>query len=132
MRAAGLCQAIVLALRNHAKNVHGQVLKMLSTFLTSLIPKSTMAEFAAHPTIADLVAGGVVEYAVENAVERMDVAECDRCHAVANLLFHFSNNPGGLERMSTRGTVDRLMMAIGKWLLGVRAHFVVAILGSRD
>lgn len=130
MRAAGLAHAIVSALRNHAaKNIQGQVLNMLGTFLAALAQKSKMADFAAESTTAELVAGGVAECAVDNAVEHMDVAEWDQHHIAINMLTLFSYHPGGLERLAAPGTVDRLMMAINKWLLQVCV--VVAIWGSR-
>lgn len=103
---------------------------MLSTFVAALTQESTMAEFAADSTMTELAAGGVVEYAVENAMDHMDVAEWDQCHTGFVMLVHFGHHPGGLERLSAPGTVDRLMIAIGKWLLEVR--ILVAMWGSRD
>ncbi len=110
MVAAGLCQAVVKAVRTKSWTVCDKVLRMLLVFIEHLSPDLRQA------AVTILVAGGVVERAVRHLVEKGPATD----GYLVELLCFLAEKPQAGERLSSKGVVDQLVHWIAKWLVKVR------------
>jgi hypothetical protein len=110
---AGLCKAILPALKCHIKGTQTSMFNMLSYFAMFLSDDSAPA------ALAVLLNGGVLELTMAH----MANAGPEEVQAAQVLFIWFSNHPFGLERMSKKGMVDQLTQWVAKWLLRCGVSF---------
>ncbi len=112
--AAGLCQAAVKAARSENRFTRERVLLMVSPFIDVLSPDLRQA------AMATFIAGDIVELAVGHIVEAAPSGH----GCLGGLLYRFSGEPQGRERLSSKGVVDQLLLWVAKWLAEV-GHVMV-------
>ncbi len=103
---AGLCSAVLQALRTGNKSVHGLLLSKLCTFFSS-------ASDDTHTLAMKVLAGGGL---VEFTMDHMAKAGLDELECAAGLFTNFIKHPLGRERMSAPKMAVRLAEWISKWL----------------
>jgi hypothetical protein len=110
LAAAGLCKAILPALKNNIKGTQASMLDMLHHFAKSLSDRS-------HPqAMGVLLSGGLLEITMAH----MANAGPDEVLCGTSLFQQMSRHPWGQEGMSKKGMVDQMIHCFAKWLSEVR------------
>jgi hypothetical protein len=106
LAVAGLCKAILPALKSQIKGTHASMLDMLHHFTASL------SDTAFPPAMGGLVSGGLLEITIAH----MANVGPDEVLCGTSLFSQMSRHPWGQEGMSKKGMVDQIIQCVARWL----------------
>ncbi len=107
---AGLCKAVLPALKSQIKGTHGSMTEMLYHFIKALPPKSLA------PALTVLLNGGLLELTMGHIAN----AGPDEIQYAVGLFGFMARHPFAQEDLAKKAMLEQLTQWVAKWLVEVR------------